>query len=206
MDASDYQNNPVYPTRGYPILADSFRLVVGDASVGLLQPLPTMPYFVLRNNDPRVDGFFIGTNLHSDNEILLDIGVANYGVAFKRTFSSPDVLPSLDILQAQGTYHSELMSSYNWTVEFGENSTPLGINYESITVALAPPQSTCGSSDFNCDGDSGTDADIESFFACLAGSCPESPCTSSADFNGDGDSATDADIEAFFSVLGGGSC
>jgi subtilisin family serine protease len=64
----------------------------------------------------------------------------------------------------------------------------------------------CGSADFNCDGDVGTDADIESFFSCLAGSCPPPPCRSTADFNGDGDVGTDADIEAFFRVLAGGSC
>jgi probable HAF family extracellular repeat protein len=66
--------------------------------------------------------------------------------------------------------------------------------------------SRCGSADFNCDGDVGTDADIESFFACLAGNCPSAPCTSTADFNADGDVGTDADIEAFFRVLAGGSC
>ena len=64
----------------------------------------------------------------------------------------------------------------------------------------------CGSADFNCDGDIGTDSDIEAFFACLAGHCPPPPCTSSADFNADGDIGTDADIEAFFRVLGGGNC
>jgi hypothetical protein len=69
---------------------------------------------------------------------------------------------------------------------------------------IVPPH--CGSADFNCDGDVATDADIEAFFACLAGNCPPPPCDSSADFNGDGDSATDADIEAFFRVLAGGTC
>jgi hypothetical protein len=64
----------------------------------------------------------------------------------------------------------------------------------------------CGSADFNCDGDVGTDADIEAFFACIAGTCPSPPCTGSADFNGDGDVGTDADIEAFFRVLSGGTC
>lgn len=66
--------------------------------------------------------------------------------------------------------------------------------------------SACGSADFNCDGDLGTDLDIESFFQCLAGSCPAAPCASSADFNADGDLGTDADIESFFRVLAGGSC
>ena len=64
----------------------------------------------------------------------------------------------------------------------------------------------CGSADFDCDGDSGTDFDIEAFFACLAGTCPLPPCASTGDFNADGDVATDADIEAFFRVLAGGSC
>jgi hypothetical protein len=62
----------------------------------------------------------------------------------------------------------------------------------------------CGSADFNGDGDLGTDADIEAFFACLSGNC----CATcgSADFNGDGDLGTDADIESFFRVLAGGAC
>jgi hypothetical protein len=60
------------------------------------------------------------------------------------------------------------------------------------------------SSDFNGDGSVGTDADIEAFFACIAGNC----CATcgSADFNADGSIGTDGDIESFFRLLGGGSC
>ena len=71
-----------------------------------------------------------------------------------------------------------------------------------ITGVTYAPQ--CGGADFNHDGDTATDADIEAFFACLAGNC--CAACGSADFNGDGDTATDADIEAFFRVLAGGSC
>ncbi|HYE62641.1 MAG TPA: hypothetical protein VD997_11655 [Phycisphaerales bacterium] len=60
------------------------------------------------------------------------------------------------------------------------------------------------SADFNRDGDTGTDQDIEAFFACIGGQC--CPTCATADFNGDGDTATDQDIEAFFRVLGGGGC
>jgi probable HAF family extracellular repeat protein len=79
-----------------------------------------------------------------------------------------------------------------------------GTDSQGQTQAWIVTLPQCGSADFNHDGDSATDADIEAFFACLAGSC----CAScgSADFNGDGDSATDADIEAFFRVLAGGVC
>jgi uncharacterized membrane protein len=64
----------------------------------------------------------------------------------------------------------------------------------------------CGTSDFNNDGDSGTDADIEAFFACLAGHCCPTCPEAGADFNADGDHGTDADIESFFRVLAGGTC
>jgi len=60
------------------------------------------------------------------------------------------------------------------------------------------------SADFNGDGDTGTDADIAAFFACLGGNC--CPTCGSADFNGDGDLGTDGDIESFFRVLAGGPC
>jgi hypothetical protein len=73
-------------------------------------------------------------------------------------------------------------------------------------VITGTPNIGCSSADFNCDGDIGTDLDIEAFFACLAGNCPPFPCMNNADFNGDGDIGTDADIEAFFRVLAGGAC
>ncbi len=79
-------------------------------------------------------------------------------------------------------------------------------NAGSLSVIVKTTTRVCGTADFNCDGDVGTDSDIESFFACLSGSCPALPCTNSADFNGDGDTGTDSDIEAFFRVLAGGSC
>jgi len=63
---------------------------------------------------------------------------------------------------------------------------------------------TVSSADFDRDGDTGTDADIEAFFACLGGNC--CPTCGSVDFDGDGDTGTDLDIESFFRVLGGGPC
>jgi len=68
----------------------------------------------------------------------------------------------------------------------------------------SPP---CDSVDFDCDGDVGTDLDIQAFFDCLGGGpCPPPACRNDADFDNDGDTGTDLDIEAFFRVLGGGGC
>ncbi|HYE61739.1 MAG TPA: PQQ-dependent sugar dehydrogenase [Phycisphaerales bacterium] len=74
--------------------------------------------------------------------------------------------------------------------------------YRLVSTDVAS-QCGCGTSDFNHDGDVGTDQDIEAFFACLGGTCPAGE---DSDFNGDGDIGTDQDIEAFFRVLGGGWC
>jgi CubicO group peptidase (beta-lactamase class C family) len=71
-------------------------------------------------------------------------------------------------------------------------------------AALAARRATACNADFNNDGDTGTDADIEAFFRCIGGFCCL-PC-GSPDIDADGDVGTDADIEAFFRVLGGGNC
>jgi uncharacterized membrane protein len=86
----------------------------------------------------------------------------------------------------------------------GEGTNPSG-QTEAYILHLPPPV-LCGISDYNGDGDFGTDADIEAFFACLGGDCCPTCFAGGSDFNGDGDFGTDADIEAFFRVLGGGAC
>jgi hypothetical protein len=96
-------------------------------------------------------------------------------------------------------YGAGRLRGYAW----GENIGWINLD-DSVKYVGVVPQ--CGSADFDCDGDVGTDADITAFFACLAGNCPPPPCSGTADFNGDGDLGTDADIEAFFRVLAGGPC
>jgi hypothetical protein len=86
------------------------------------------------------------------------------------------------------------------TLGLFKTGTPNSID----VAAVVPGTPTCGSADFDHNGDAGTDADIEAFFACMGGNC----CAQcgSTDFNGDGDFATDGDIEAFFRVIAGGNC
>jgi hypothetical protein len=91
----------------------------------------------------------------------------------------------------------------NWTTGATGNGT--------YTITLAgvngePCALPCGTADFDGDGDIGTDADIEAFFACLAGNCCATCYAGGADFDADGDIGTDADIESFFRVLAGGPC
>ncbi len=85
----------------------------------------------------------------------------------------------------------------------GGSDARLYIDALAVAVPEAP---ACGTADFDGDGDLGTDADIEAFFACLAGNCCTTCYSGGADFNADGDIGTDADIESFFRVLAGGPC
>jgi len=84
-----------------------------------------------------------------------------------------------------------------------DDGDPISIN-RLVSFELTGELSGACTPDFDGDGDIGTDADIEAFFACLGGDC----CVAcgSADFDGDGDTGTDLDIETFFRVLGGGEC
>src|SRR5688572_5740671 len=48
VDSDVFVNNPVHPTRGYPITQSTFDLTIGKTTVDLLSPFPagTTPYFV----------------------------------------------------------------------------------------------------------------------------------------------------------------
>jgi hypothetical protein len=112
----------------------------------------------------------------------------------------------LDTLSDNLRVFAPMSSGAGAIVQTAGVSSPGGSGELAQFVVVSQGGPSCGSADFDCDGDVGTDADIESFFACLAGTCPAPPCGSTADFNGDGDVGTDADIEAFFRVLAGGNC
>ncbi len=120
-------------------------------------------------------------------------------------------LGSIHLLHLDNVASASLYQHFTAAVTVAESNPILKFaftdpnDYIDLDDVSVQPVS-CGTADFNCDGDVGTDADINAFFACLSGSCPPAPCNNSADFNGDGDVGTDLDIDAFFRVLSGGSC
>ncbi|HYE60667.1 MAG TPA: lectin-like protein [Phycisphaerales bacterium] len=109
---------------------------------------------------------------------------------------------------ANGTeFYAEMLGGNGlWNDQ--DNDGPTGPGCFTIVeiAGVACPGNECGPQDYNGDGDSGTDQDIEAFFACLGGTCCETCFCQGSDFNGDGDFGTDQDIEAFFRVLGGNPC
>lgn len=140
LDSTVFTNSPNFPTRGYAINQASYQMKVGSATVGLQNPFPVgeTPYFVIRNNDPAVDGFFISTNLDLPFGIPLDAqGVfGKFREDFKVTYGGGE-LSSLDILGAVGTYDFTGLQVFNWVVVDG-GFEPIGILFDHMTIEVVP--------------------------------------------------------------------
>jgi Protein of unknown function (DUF642) len=178
----------------------------GNSAGAVWQTLATTPgahyrirYALSENfggtSDKTMDVYWAGAIIHSDT-VVHDFSRTATDMRWNYIQLSAVAPGPSTVLKFEST--TGFMYDMNGTF-----ATYWGPALDDVSVT---PGGGCGSADFDCDGDTATDADIEAFFRCLAGTCPPPPCTSTADFNSDGDSATDADIEAFFRVLAGGNC
>lgn len=137
VDSDVYVNGSAYPTRGYNINAVSWSCTMGSTPIDIQTPFQGTPYFVLRDNDPAVDGFMLSTN---DVYYALGVPLEQSGafgdfVHVAYVTYGGDTLSSLDILDATGTYDFAGLSVYNWVVEDGPYS-PLGVVFEQLTIEV----------------------------------------------------------------------
>lgn len=136
VDSDLFVNSPNFPTRGYVIDEGSFSLAFPGGSLGLQNPFqgPLGPLFVLRDNDPAVDGFFVADNVDFPTGVALQIP-GSFG-PFTNNFSvtyGGDLLSSLDIDGAVGTYEFQGISVFNWTIDDGPFN-PVGMIYERMII------------------------------------------------------------------------
>ncbi|MFZ4575117.1 MAG: GC-type dockerin domain-anchored protein [Phycisphaerales bacterium] len=196
VDSAVFINSPTPSlanrVRGYRVINSTFVLTIGGRNVPL-QGAPAWN-FVIRNNDPGVDGFFFSAGTDVPTQIPVAINVAGYGVEYSRTFNSAATLPSLNILDAQGSWAFNNLSVYNFNIARGELSVPCIMTPETITIAVeAPPCLADYNQDRGVDGD-----DVIAFFADWNLSLP------AADINGDG--GTDGDDTIDFFALWDAGC
>ena len=137
IDSDVYLDGSMYPTRGYDIDPSSWSLMMGSVAIDIQTPFQGTPYFVLRDNDPAVDGFMLSTD-----DVYFPLGVQLEQVGAFGDFNhvayvtyAPDTLSSLDILDAAGIYDFSGLSVFNWVVEDGPYS-PLGVVFEQLTVEV----------------------------------------------------------------------
>jgi hypothetical protein len=141
LDSDVFVNSPSFPTRGYVIDQSSFALTFPSASVPLQSPFPAgkTPYFVLRNNDPAVDGFLLSTDVNGPvAPPLAPTGSFGQFTSYFLVTYGGSKLSSLDILGAVGTYDFTGLSVFGWSVDDGPVS-PLGIDFVSMTIEVVTP-------------------------------------------------------------------
>lgn len=144
VDSANFVNGPTFPTRGYVIDQASCQLAFDTTTVALQNPFPAgkTPYFSIRNNDPAVDGFFISTNVENYGGLpLAPSGVFGHFIDNFYVTYGGDLLPSLDILDAVGSYDFTGLTVFNWTVDDGPFN-PMGLIFDHMTIEVVTPPQT----------------------------------------------------------------
>jgi hypothetical protein len=138
LDSNNFLNSASFPTRGYEIDSGSFLLTAGSATVALQNPFPGTPYFVVRDNDPAVDGFFFSKGTDFPTGLDLDEAANGAGTRFFLSAFSVSYegsrLPSLDILDAVGFYDFTGLGSFYFVIQ-DLSFEPIGFVFASMTIA-----------------------------------------------------------------------
>jgi hypothetical protein len=143
LDSNNFVDSGTYPVRGYAMDLTSFLVQLGSVPGGLKNPFPGgVANFVLRNNDPGVDGFYFSTVVDGPNGLPLNVAANNAGTRFfESAFQvSYDLttLSSLDILDAIGTYDYDGLGSFYFVMlDLGQE--PIGMVFESLTISGPVP-------------------------------------------------------------------
>lgn len=142
LDSDDFVNGS-FPTRGYAIDLNSFALnFSGGTSIGLSPSFAGPAYFVIRDNDPAVDGFFLSQGLDFPSGMDLDQAGAfgNFAASFNVSYTG-DTLSSLDILGAVGSYDFTGLTVFGMGIDDGPFEGVVGIDFSSMTISVVPAPS-----------------------------------------------------------------
>lgn len=101
LDSNTFVDSGSFPTRGYTIDLASFSMTVGGVAISMDMPQPggVDAYFVLRDNDPAIDGFFIslgGVDLPFPLSVHIPGLAPAHDLDFLYTFADGDTLSSLE--------------------------------------------------------------------------------------------------------------
>ena len=137
-----------FPVRGYNIDLSTFSVSFSGGTVVQAQnPYPAgfTPSFVVRNNDPMADGFFItdGSVDGFPHGVATDqAGVfGNFLATFNVSYVG-DTIDSLDILAAAGTYDFTGLTVFGLGIDDGPIEDVLGADFSSMTISVIPAPSS----------------------------------------------------------------
>ena len=138
LNSDDYVNGSNFPTRGYVIDLPSYQMAFKTTKVRLQSPFPVgeAAYFVLRNNDPAVDGFLVSRSAETALGLPIQLaGSFGNGTSdFLATYGGTK-LASLDLLGALGTHDFTGMSVFGFRMEDGSR-VPMEIDFEWMKIEV----------------------------------------------------------------------
>ena len=140
VDSDVFTDSVNFPTRGYDVDQSSFSLVLGSVQTVLQDPFPggQTPYFVLRDDDPAVDGFWLSTNVDFPLGVPTDVpGAFGQFVLNTQVTYEGETLSSLDILDALGTYDFTGLTVFHFTIDDGPFEA-MGMLFEELTLTTGP--------------------------------------------------------------------
>jgi hypothetical protein len=143
VDSTIFLDSVMFPTRGYEIIQDSFALTMGAVTIGLQDPFPASetPYFVLRNDDPAVDGFLLASSpdVGQPDGVPLDQAGAfdQFRMVYATTYNN-DPLPSLDIADAVGTYDFTGLTVFSMRIADGPVESAMEMDFQQMTIVPGP--------------------------------------------------------------------
>ena len=147
VDSDDFVDSSFFPTRGYVVIPDSYTIRFDAGTGPVIEPFPSpypfggTPFFVIRDNDPRVDGFFVSTDSVDYPYYYLWVDEpGRIETFFQQTFEvtyPEERLPSLDIYDAVGSYDFDGLSSYYFTMLDGF-ADAMGLLYTQMTISRVP--------------------------------------------------------------------
>lgn len=145
LDSTQYMNDANFPTRGYFLDQASFVADFNGIQVGLQNPYQDgTPMFVLRDNDPAVDGFFLSNNTTFDWPVAMNVdGIFGpFGCHFAVGYTG-DTLSSLNITDAIGHYDYTGLTNFYYATDDGGNDA-MGLIFDSMDITLVPAPSAAG--------------------------------------------------------------
>lgn len=156
VDSDLFIDSTNFPVRGYELNADDFSVSFPGGSVGLQDPIPGADdaLFCIRNDDPAVDGFFLGSNVDGfPNGVPLTVpgGFGQFRINASVTYGH-DPLPSLDVLDAQGDYDFTGLTVFGFTIDDGPFNA-MGLIFESLSIHAKSAWSDQGNALAGVNGD-----------------------------------------------------
>ncbi|WP_077037947.1 PEP-CTERM sorting domain-containing protein [Pelomonas sp. KK5] len=145
LNSTNYQNDPQWPTRGYVVdmstvsfAANGVAITVDPAKGSTGNTLPV--YFVLRNNDPKVDGVFLANNTTTDTDFTAHVAGmgTDFQFNFHETWLGGTQFNSLNIADNTGSWGSKNLSVYEFDLQLQGGYIAATLGVPTVTISAVP--------------------------------------------------------------------